>query len=69
MRIIWSNDWLKVALLINDVPQAMFDFEDKCGYSIDQFPKADPKTGWCPAAWKNELRDFFYPRQGERIQS
>lgn len=33
LRIIWSRDWQKAALLINDIPHAMFDFVEKCGYS------------------------------------
>ncbi len=62
LRIIWTYDWQKAALLINDVPHAMFDFGEKCGYSKDEFPEAHPKTGWTRRGWKDELRDYFYPK-------
>ena len=59
--IIWSHDWSKAALVINDVPHAMFDFEGKVGYSKDVFPDPDPKTGWTRKPWNTELKAFFYP--------
>ena len=62
VRIIWSNDWSKAALLINDLPHAMFDFIQKVGYSIDQFPEPDPNLGWRRAPWSNSLKSFFYEK-------
>src|ERR1700761_653135 len=32
LTIVWSADGLKAALLINDYPHAVFDFESKRGY-------------------------------------
>jgi hypothetical protein len=63
IRIVWSNDWSKSALLINDIPHAMFDFIKKAGYSIDNFPDADPETGWTHAPWYNKLKEYFYKEE------
>ena len=60
VRIIWSDDWEKVALLINDSPHAMFDFERRVGCSIDGFPEPDPNSVWSRAPWSSELKSFFY---------
>ncbi|BCU76701.1 DUF2251 domain-containing protein [Luteolibacter sp. LG18] len=60
LRIIWSNDWRKAALLINDSPLAMFDFERRTGYSLDVFPDPDPKSGWHRAPWSSDLKGHFY---------
>ena len=53
VRIVWAKDWEKVALLINDSPHAMFDFGKKVGYSVDEFPEPDPKSGWSRAPWNS----------------
>jgi hypothetical protein len=60
LRIVWSPDWTKAALLMNDMPHAMFDFEEKVGYSIDVFPEPDPKTGWTREPSDPEFKSFFY---------
>ncbi len=61
LRIIWSKDENKAALLINDSPHAVFDFVSKAGYSRDEFPEPDPHSGWKRASWSEDLRAFFYP--------
>ena len=38
VEIIWSDDGLKSALLINDYPHAVFDFTTKRGYCRTNFP-------------------------------
>lgn len=60
LRIIWSSDWCKAALLLNNSPHALFDFAEKIGYSIDEFPEADPRTGWRRLPWSKDLKSFFY---------
>ena len=40
-QIVWSRDGLKAALLINDYPHAIFDFEANRGYCRTGFPPAD----------------------------
>lgn len=47
-KIIWSEDGLKSALLINDYPHAVFDFEAKRGYSRKNFPNlpSAPNRDW-----------------------
>ena len=36
--IVWSRDWLKSALLIDGSCHALFDFEARGGYNVNQFP-------------------------------
>jgi hypothetical protein len=60
IRIVWSNNWLKSALLINDMPHAMFDFADKVGYSRDRFPDPDSKSEWGREEWREDLQEHFY---------
>lgn len=61
LRIIWSRDFTKSALLINDSPQAVFDFSEKTGYCQDEFPEPDAETGWQRKPWSSEQREWFYP--------
>jgi len=63
LRIVWSHDWCKAALLLNNSPHAMFDFVEKIGYSIDEYPEPDPKTEWKHAAWNSQLKRYFYEEE------
>jgi hypothetical protein len=38
VSIIWSTDWLRCALLINNYCQAVFDFANHGGYCRNEFP-------------------------------
>jgi hypothetical protein len=40
-QIIWTEDGLKTALLINDSCHAVFDFAQKAGYCLNGFPEAN----------------------------
>lgn len=44
LKIIWSKDWLKCALVINSYCHAVFDFEHQGGYSRNEFPP--PNDFW-----------------------
>jgi len=46
VQIIWSLDDRKAALLINDYPHAVFDFDAKRGYCRSGFPPPVGDTGW-----------------------
>lgn len=60
VHILWSADLMKVVLIINKHPHAVFDFKERCGYSRDQFPDPDPSTGWTHAPWCDSLRKYFF---------
>lgn len=60
IRIIWSPDWKMSAILINDMPHGVFDFENKVGYCLDSFPDPDPRTGWKRLSWESSLVKNFY---------
>jgi hypothetical protein len=38
VQVVWSRDWLKCALVIDGQCHALFDFEARGGYSINEFP-------------------------------
>ena len=44
IKIIWSKDWLKCALVINSYCHAVFDFEQQRGYNRNEFPP--PNDFW-----------------------
>jgi len=44
LQVLWSEDGLKAALLINDYPHAAFNFSEKRGYCRSNFPP--PNEGW-----------------------
>jgi len=44
IKIIWSTDWLKCGLLINNYCHAVFDFIQRGGYCRNEFPP--PNETW-----------------------
>ena len=38
LLLIWSKDWLKCALVLDDFCNALFDFENQGGYNLNEFP-------------------------------
>lgn len=44
LKIIWSKDWLKCALVLDGFVHALFDFENQGGYNINEFPP--PNEFW-----------------------
>lgn len=42
VEIAWTDDGLKVCLIINRYPHAIFDFEAKRAYCRNNFPPPDP---------------------------
>jgi len=57
--ILWSSDNQKVALLINRIPHAVFDFSSRRGYCRDNFPEPDKESGWSRDGWDDALRELF----------
>jgi hypothetical protein len=58
--IIWSKDWLKCALVIDDECHAVFDFENHGGYNISEFPP--PNSIWTKQGREltNEIVQQFF---------
>ena len=44
LKLIWSRDWLKCALVLDGFVHALFDFENQGGYNINEFPP--PNDFW-----------------------
>ena len=61
LSIVWSADCRYAALIINQYPHAAFDFVQKCSYSRDIFPDADPTSGWTHFPWDDSIRSYFSP--------
>jgi hypothetical protein len=62
LKIIWTRDFTASALLINQVPYAVFHFGERCGYAAAPFPDPDPKTGWVHSSEVLRTRDLFFPK-------
>jgi len=59
VQIVWSEDGLKSALVINRYPHAVLDFESKRGYCRTGFPP--PSADWSAEGhdWKDSAIDLF----------
>jgi hypothetical protein len=60
IRLVWSQDDKKAALLINGNPHAIFDFEARRGYCRTGFPPP-AATGWTKHghAWDDKAQELF----------
>ena len=58
VQIAWSNDGLKVALIINDYVHAVFDFDSQRGYCRTGFP---PIADWSEDGheWSDKALELF----------
>ena len=61
LHIIWSPDQTQAALLIDQHPQAVFDFSEKRGYCRTGFPDPIPEHGWSRHEWHERLQQAFFP--------
>ncbi len=57
--IVWSEDGLKAALLINEYPHAVIDFAACRAYCRSGFPPPDEKWSRRDAAWKDDAMELF----------
>lgn len=61
LLIVWSKDWLKCALVIDDHCHALFDFAEQGGYNINEFPP--PNSFWTKGDRKltdERIREYFF---------
>lgn len=60
LKIIWSKNWLRCALIINNYCHAVFDFENHGGYCRNEFPP--PNSIWTKGDRKltNEMVAAFF---------
>jgi hypothetical protein len=58
VRIVWSPDQRRVALLLDGVPHAAFDFESSRAFCRSNFPE---RSSWSSAghAWDEHAVDFL----------
>ena len=59
IEIVWSQDGLKSALLINDYPHAVFDFKEKRGYCRTNFPPSDKNWTRFEHEWTDDALELF----------
>jgi hypothetical protein len=57
IRILWSDDGLKAALLINNYPHAVIDFNTRQGFCRNNFPSPDPN--WTLPEWHDQILEDF----------
>jgi len=60
IRIFWSTDWQRCALIINDYCHAIFDFKNHGGYCRNEFPP--PNSFWTKGdrTLTNEMVTAFF---------
>jgi len=60
IRMIWSKDWQRCALVINNYCHAVFDFENQGGYNRNEFP--EPNAIWTKGdrTLTNEMVTAFF---------
>jgi hypothetical protein len=59
VQLVWAQDGLKAALLINGYPHAVFDFEGKRGYCRTGFPPATGKWTQHDHSWDDRAMELF----------
>jgi len=61
VEIGWSDDGMKVLLLINDHPHAAFDFARRQGWCQTGLPPGASASGWSPASrqWSEDVEALF----------
>lgn len=59
VKIVWSADGLKSALLINDYTHAIFDFQAKRGYCRTGFPPPTNKWSAQGHGWDEKAQQLF----------
>ncbi len=59
LEIVWSEDGLKSALLINNFPHAIFDFAEKRGYCRTNFPPSNKTWTSFEHEWIDEALKLF----------
>jgi hypothetical protein len=65
VKIVWSEDGMKCALLINDYPHAAFDFSAKRGYCRTNFPNfKNAGDSWHQEdhSWSDESVSWLWAR-------
>jgi len=60
LKIIWSTDWLRCALIINNYCHAVFDFENHGGYCRNEFPPPNPIWTKGERTLTNEMVAAFF---------
>jgi hypothetical protein len=59
VQLVWSLDGRKAAVLINDRPHAVFDFEARRGYCRTNFPPPDRRWTEHGHEWDEKALDLF----------
>ena len=59
VKIAWSRDGLKAAVLINDYVHAVFNFESKQGFCRSGFPPPEAQWSVLGHEWNDEAYNLF----------
>lgn len=60
VQLVWSRDGFKAALIVNQYPHAIFDFEARRGYCRTGFPASAFEWTECDHAWDDKALDLFH---------
>ncbi len=59
VQLVWSLDGRKAAILINDQPHAVFDFEARRGYCRSNFPSPNRRWTEHDHTWDDKAVELF----------
>lgn len=59
ITLLWDDGGSRAALLVNDSPHAVFDFDNRRGYCRDAYPEPPAGSNWARHGWDDELRSWF----------
>ena len=59
VNIVWSADGMKTALLINDFPHAVIDFQSRRAYCQTAFPPPSAEWSEHDAVWDDDVVKLF----------
>jgi hypothetical protein len=61
VKVGWSSDSAKVMLIIDDIPQAVFDFRARQGFCRTGFPCSPSHGDWTmnPHPWSDSVMGLF----------
>lgn len=60
LKIVWSRDWMKCALVLDGYCHALFDFAEQGGYNINEFPPLNDIWSKKGRKLTNELIKSFF---------
>jgi hypothetical protein len=59
IKVLWDDGGTRAALLVNDHPHAVFDFEARRGYCRNDYPEPPVGSAWLRPEWSEQMLESF----------